>query len=351
MKLRRRALLGASLGLGLGPALRLGPGPGAVAAETGSSASASLAREAEAPLVFGLITPRDADKVLAAWNPFLQRLARHIGRQIRAWPARNGSEMVDAFRQGKVDLAWVGNAPALEIVESGTGEVFAQMVTADGRTGYQSILVTHKDSPLQTLEQAQQADRKLVFGDGELKSTSGHLVPLYYAFVKRGINDPRSLYREVRHSSHRANLTMAARREVDFATANNVELNLFAAEQPALAKALRVIWRSPDIPQSPLVWRLSLPASLRQRIQEAVVNFGQDAAERAILRGVNELAGFRKSRNRQLVTVADIEMFAAWQHVNNSSTLSPAEKLERIAQISQRASRLELRLKQEPSLR
>ena len=50
-------------------------------------------------------------------------------------------------------------------------------------------------------------------------------------------------------------------------------------------------------------------------------------------------------------TVADIEMFAAWQHVNNNSTLSPAEKLERIAQISQRASRLELRLKQEPSLR
>lgn len=346
MKLRRRALLGASLGLGLGS----GPGTAPAAAAPVSSASAPAASGTEAPLVFGLITPRGSDKVLAAWNPFLQRLARSIGREIRPWAATNG-EVVEAFRQGKIDLAWVGNAPALEIVESGAGEVFAQLVTADGRTGYQSILVTHKDSPLQTLEQAQQADRKLVFGDGELKSTSGHLVPLYYAFVKRGINDPRSLYREVRHSSHRANLTMAARREVDFATANNVELDLFAAEQPALAKALRVIWSSPDIPQSPLVWRLSLPASLRQRIQEAVVNFGQDPAERAILRGVNDLAGFRKSRNRQLVTVADIEMFAAWQHVNNNSTLSPAEKLERIAQISQRASRLELRLKQEPSLR
>jgi phosphonate transport system substrate-binding protein len=346
MKLRRRALLGASLGLGLGT----GPGLAQVAAAPGPSTSAPPARGTEEPLVFGLITPRGSDKVLAAWNPFLQRLARSIGRDIRPWAATNG-EVVEAFRQSRVDMAWVGNAPALEIVETGTGEVFAQMVTADGRTGYQSILVTHKDSPLQTLEQAQQAERRLVFGDGELKSTSGHLVPLYYAFVKRGINDPRSLYREVRHSSHRANLTMAARHEVDFATANNVELDLFAADQPALAKALRVIWRSPDIPQSPLVWRLSLPASLRQRIQEAVVNFGQDAAERAILRGVNDLAGFRKSRNRQLVTVADIEMFAAWQHVNNNSALTPAEKLERIAQISQRASRLELRLKQEPSLR
>ena len=313
---------------------------------------APLARGAEEPLVFGLITPRDPEKVLVAWNPFLQGLSRHVGRGIRAWTASNAAELVDAFRQGRVDLAWVGNAPALDIVESGTGEVFAQMVSADGRTGYQSILVTHKDSPLRTLEQAQQAERRLVFADGDAKSTSGHLVPLYYAFVKRGINDPKTLYREVRHGSHRANLTMAARREVDVATANNIELELFAAEQPALANQLRVIWASPDIPHSPLVWRLALPAPLRQRIQEAVVGFGQHgAAERAILRGVNDLAGFRKSRNRQLVAVADIEMFAAWQHVNNSSALTPAQKLERIAQISQRASRLELRLKQEPSLR
>ncbi len=344
--MKRRALLGAALGTAGG--LVLGAIP--VAAAPALAPSAPLARAADEPLVFGLITPRGSDKVLAAWNPFLQRLARSIGREIRAWPATNG-EMVEGFRQGKVDLAWVGNAPALEIVESGTGEVFAQLVTADGRTGYQSILVTHKDSPLQTLEQAQQAERKLIFGDGEIKSTSGHLVPLYYAFVKRGINDPKTLYREVRHSSHRANLTMAAKREVDFATANNVELDLFTAEYPALAKELRVIWSSPDIPQSPLVWRLSLPSGLRQRIQEAVVGFGQDPAERAILRGVNDLSGFRKSRNRQLVTVADIEMFAAWQHVNNSTTLTSAEKLERIAQISKRASRLELRLKQEPSLR
>lgn len=99
------------------------------------------------------------------------------------------------------------------------------------------------------------------------------------------------------------------------------------------------------------MWRLALPTGLRQRIQEAVVGFGQDAAERAILRGVNDLSGFRKSRNRQLITVADIEMFAAWQHVNNNGALTPAEKLERIAHISKRASRLELRLKQEPSLR
>ncbi|NRF70429.1 phosphate/phosphite/phosphonate ABC transporter substrate-binding protein [Aquincola sp. S2] len=303
-------------------------------------------------LTFGLITPREPDKVLAAWNPFLQALSRHLGRAIKPWIANRPQEVIDGLRAGRLDLAWVGNTTALEIVENGSGEVFAQMLTGDGRTGYRSILVTHKDSGIESLDHAQQPERRLIFGDGDPKSTSGHLVPLYYAFVKRGINDPRTLYREVRHGSHRANLRMAALREVDIATANDVELHFFTAEQPALGRALRVIWHSPDIPHSPLVWRLALPAPLRQRIQQAVVEFGQrDAAERAILRGVNDLSGFRKSRNRQLITVADIEMFAAWQRVNNDAALAPADKLARIADISQRASRLELRLKQEPSLR
>lgn len=318
----------------------------------GGAVLAAWAQPSEPPLVFGLITPRDADKTLAAWRPFLQRIGTTVGRSIEPWTAATPQQLVQAFRAGRIDLAWVGNAPALDIVESGVGEVFAQMVTADGRIGYEAILVTHQDSGLASLDDVQQPTRKLVFGDGELRSTSGHLVPLYYAFVKRGINDPPALYREVRHSSHRNNLLMAARREVDFATANNVELDLLALEQPALVKTLRVIWRSPPIPQSPLVWKVALPAPLRKRIQDVVVAFGQrDATERAILRDVNDLAGFRKSRNHQLVTVADIEMFAAWQQVNNDSRLSAGEKVERIATISARASRLELRLKREPTLR
>lgn len=342
----RRAVLAALLAAAGAPAVLALPPAGPSRPDAPAPPGAPVQ-----PLVFGLITPRERDQVLAAWRPFLQAIAREIGRPIEPSIADSPQQVIDGFRDGRIDLAWVGNATALAIVEHGSGEVFAQMLTGDGRTGYQSIIVTHRDSGLATLEQAQQPERRLVFGDGDRNSTSGHLVPLYYAFVKRGINDPRSLYRELRHGSHRGNLRAAALREVDLATANDVELDFFAAEQPALAAALRVLWRSPDIPHSPLVWRLALPAPLRLRIQQAVVDFGRDDAERRILRGVNDLSGFRKSRNRQLIPVADLEMFAAWQRVNNDAALAPADKLSRIAAISQRASRLELRLKQEPSLR
>jgi phosphonate transport system substrate-binding protein len=345
--LQRRCLLG-----WLG-ALSASAWPAPVMAQAAAS-SAPVAPPLPArgtALVFGLITPRDAQQIVAAWTPFLQRIGSDVGREVVAWPAPNSGELVAAFKAGRIDLAWIGNAPALEIVESGIGEVFAQMVTGDGHTGYRSIFVTHKDSGLRSLEDVLRPGRGLVFGDGELKSTSGHLVPLYYAFIKRGINEPKALFAEVRHGSHRNNMLSAARREVHVATTNDVELELFRAEQPETAAALRVIWESPTIPQSPLMWSTRLPIELRRRLQEVVVGFGKrGAAEAAILRGVNDLSGFRKSRNSQLITVADVEMFAAWQQVNNDPRLSAGDKVERAQAISRRASRLELRLRLPPSV-
>ena len=83
MTLRRRALLGASLGLGLGT----GPGLAQVAAAPGPSDSAPAARGTEEPLVFGLITPRGSDKVLAAWNG----LSASIDSSVRPSSVRNAT--------------------------------------------------------------------------------------------------------------------------------------------------------------------------------------------------------------------------------------------------------------------
>ncbi|KQO14970.1 phosphonate ABC transporter substrate-binding protein [Acidovorax sp. Leaf76] len=307
----------------------------------------------KSPLVFAVITPRGADAAVASWSSFIQRIAQELGQPItlRTWESPDSSALASAFASGEIDLAWVGNSTALAVVERGVGEVFAQMVTDTGSTGYHAIIVTHKDSGLKTLDAAQQPGKGLIFADGETKSFSGHLVPLYYAFVKRGINDPASLFREVRRGSHVENLTLAAQRKVDIATANDEELAMFKAKNPALAGQLSILWTSPLIPQSPLVWSTALPLDLRRRLQHIVTSFGKDnALDGQILKQVNNLSAFRKSRNSQLITAGDIDMFVAWQQVNRSKDLSDADKAQRIRAISERASRLELRLKLPPSV-
>lgn len=296
-------------------------------------------------LAFGLITPRNAELMLKNWNPFFDRMSSALGIPVERQTYASAGELVKDFTTGRLDLAWLGNAPALEIVEAGSGNVFAAMVV-QGKTAYRSVLITHKDSPIRTLDDVHRNLRQLSFGDGDLKSTSGHIAPKYFAFIKRGVNEPEKLFKEVRRASHEQNLIATARREVDVATNNTSEIDNFRTTRPEEAAQIRVIWESPDIPESPMVWRSDLPPAARQRVAAFVYGFGAaDPEEKGILWNINKVTAWRKSSNRQLVTVADLEMFNARQRIMNDTTLAADEKASRVDQVTRRGSRLELMLK------
>ncbi len=298
------------------------------------------------PLVFGLISPRASEQVKENWRPFIDRMSAALRQPIGLEAFGDQGALVDAFKKGRVDLAWAGNAPAIDIVESGAGSVFAQFVSKTGGFGYKSVLAVPQASPLRTLQDVLAASKNLRFGDGDVKSTSGHLVPYYFAFQKNGVKDIEAHFKSVQNSSHQKNLAMVAEGKVDVATANTEELGLFAADFPEQARQLRVVWESPLIPQSPLLWRTGLPADIRKKVLNFTLNFGgNDPEQKKILEQINNLSGFRQSNNRQLVAVADIEMFRARQAINNDPSLSPDERARRIDEAIRRGSRLDLMLK------
>lgn len=296
-------------------------------------------------LSFGLITPRNAELTLKNWNPFIDRMAQATGATIERRTYATQGELVKDYLDGQLDLAWLGNAPALEIVESGKASVFASMVV-QGKTAYRSLLITHKDSPIRTLADVIRTAPQLVFGDGDLKSTSGHIVPRYFAFVKKGINEPDKLFKEVRRGSHENNLTAVLGRDVDIATNNTSELDNFRTAKPEMASMIRVVWESPDIPESPLIWRDTIPLKLKSKIADFTYKFGAtDAEEKGILWSINKLTAFRKSSNRQLITIADLEMFNARQRIANNPQLSSEDRLIKIEEVTKRGTKLELMLK------
>ncbi len=315
--------------------------------------AAQAARAAPPPepgvLVFGVISPRSAEQTRANWLPFVKRMGAGVGQATDLRVYENQAQMVKAFVAGEVDVGWMGNAPALEVVESGAGSVFAQMVTKEGSFGYKSVLVVNRDARIATLGDVLSQAGHLRFSDGEPKSTSGFLVPLYFAFQKSGINDTKAIFKEYSYASHQQNLKKVAQGEVDVATANTEEVAFFARDFPQLGPRLKVVWESPLIPQSPLVWRSTLSPETKRRINHFVVNFGAGGAqEKQILEAVNSLSRFRPSSNLQLVPIADLEMFKARQAINNDPKLSPAERAQRIDEVIRRGSRIEMRLKLAP---
>jgi len=316
------------------------------------SLSVSLASAAKAPtLVFGVISPRAVEQMRSNWLPFVERLGVALGQPVNLVVHENQDQLVAAFKARQVDVGWMGNVPALEVVESGAGAVFAQMVTKDGSSGYRSqIIVNRLANSLNSLDDVLLSSRRLRFSDGDPKSTSGHLVPLYFAFQKRGINDVKARFAQYETGSHQSNLKKVGTGQVDVATCNNEELAFFAKDFPEMASRIKVIWESPVIPQSPLVWHSQLNPALKRRIREFVLAFGHKSQdEKSILLLANGLSRFRESSNRQLVPIADLEMFKARQAINNDASLSTAERTRRIEEVIKRGSKLELKLKLLPS--
>jgi phosphonate transport system substrate-binding protein len=294
--------------------------------------------------IFGLITPRNAESTLKSWTPFLERMSTYMSQTIEPKTYSQQGELLEDFKKGMLDYAWVGNAPAIELAELGLGGVFGQLVVK-GQFAYRSLLITPAASPIKTVDDVIAAKGKYVFSDGDLRSTSGHVVPRYFAFSKRGVNDPDALFKEVKRASHIDNLNRIAKGEADLATNNTTELDIFRQTSPELAKNIRVIWESPDIPESPLVWRMALPLATRKKAQDFIVSFGKTGEEKQMLIEMNNLTGFRKSSNLQLVPIADLEMFNARQRLTNDKQLSAEDRAQKIEEAIKRGTKLEMLLK------
>lgn len=316
-----------------------------VSAQTNPNGAAKARPSAAAKRsVFGLITPRNAEATLKSWTPFLERMSMYMGQPIEPKTYAQQGELVEDFKKGLLDYAWVGNVPAIELAEASIAGVFGQLVVK-GQFAYRSLLIVPASSPLKTVDDLIAGKGKYVMSDGDLRSTSGHVVPRYFAFAKRGVNDPDTLFKEVKRGSHLDNLNRVAKGEVDVATNNTTELDIFRQTQPDLAKNVRVIWESPDIPESPLIWRLALPIATRKKAQDFIVSFGKTGEEKQMLRDMNNLTGFRKSSNLQLVPIADLEMFNARQRLVNDKNLTAEERTNKIDEIIKRGTRLEFLLK------
>jgi phosphonate transport system substrate-binding protein len=248
--------------------------------------------------------------------------------------------VIEAMRFNKVQVAWYGNKAAMEAVDRSNGEVFAQLMYADGTFGYHALLITHKDSPYQTLDQVFANAKNVNFGIGDPNSTSGFLVPTYYIFAQRKI-DPRSTFKTVRNASHGANIQATLAKQVDVATNNTEDMGKLESTRPDLFSQLRVIWKSPLIPSDPFVWRKDLDPQVKAKIKSFVIGYAKtDPAEKAVLKNIYNYGGFRESTNDQLIPIRQLELYRDRLKVESDTKLSAAERSKMLADIESKLSAL-----------
>jgi len=289
---------------------------------------------------FGIISTESTQNLRADWQPLLDDMVKKTGLKVNAFFAPDYAGVIEGMRFNKVQVAWFGNKSAMEAVDRANGEVFAQMVNADGSQGYYSHLIVHRDSPIRTLDDVLKNGKSLSFSNGDPNSTSGFLVPGFYVFAQNKI-DPKAHFRVTRSANHEANALAVANKQVDLATNNSENLEKFQQRQPEKFKDIRIVWTSPLIPLDPLVLHKDLPAATKEKIKNFFYDYAKtDAREKQVVMKLSQLSGFKPSTNAQLIPIRELDLFSQRNRVESDTTLTAADKAARLADIERKLAAL-----------
>jgi len=310
---------------------------------------------AQAPteINFGVISTEASVNQKKNWEPFVDAISKATGFKVKAFYASDYAGVIEAMRFNKVQIAWFGNKSGMEAVDRANGEVFAQIVSRDGSTGYYSHIIVNTDSPFTKLDDILKCDKTLNFGIGDPNSTSGFLVPTSYIFAAHEI-DPKNCFKTVRNASHQANAMAVAHKQVDAATNNSEDLQRLESTAPDAHKQIKIIWTSPIIPLDPLIWRKDLDPSTKTKLYTFLLGYGRFGSDDEIKSEQQILANliwspFNPSSDRQLIPIRKLEANRDLMKVQADDKLSEADKTARAAKIKADIARIEQMEKQAES--
>lgn len=302
-----------------------------------------LALAAQSVLKFGVIPTESSVNLRADYEPLRAALEKRLGIKVEMFFAPDYTSVIEAMRFNQVHLAWFGNNSAIDAVDRAQAEVFAQTVDKDGNAGYWSQIVVHRDSPLSSLDDLLARRAELTLSIGDAQSTSGTLVPGYYAFALNKVNPARE-FKAVRAANHEANMMAVAMKQIDAATTNNESFFRLEQAKPEMTARLKVIWTGPLIASDPLLYRKDLPAERRAKIAEFFHTYGATPEERATIAPL-KWSGFKPATNDQLLPYRLLRVMRERVTIENDDKLAPPEKAARLAALSTQQEALEERAK------
>ncbi|SFB38955.1 phosphonate transport system substrate-binding protein [Collimonas sp. OK607] len=297
-------------------------------------------------ITIGLIATTTAEDTQKRWQPVIDDFAKYTKMEVHIVASTDYNKIVSGLKSNTIQVAWLGNKAALDAVEDQHATIFAQFVKKEGSRGYNSVLITPANSPVKSLTDILTNKGVYSFYDGDKGSTSGYLVPAYYAFAKNKV-EPEKLFKKITAGNHKKNLQAVIDGQVDVATNNTEELDRLKKEAPEQFNKVRVIWTSPLISNDPLLYRKDLPVATKNKIEEFFVTYGKPknpASQPDVLQNILDLSGFQHSTDAQLKPTADLTMFGLLRSNMYDASLSTAQKQKAFEDITARFGKLSVTL-------
>lgn len=251
-----------------------------LAISVGAFTSPVVAQAAPTELVFAVIPSENAEGVVNRYTPFTEYLTRELGIKVTLRVASDYAAVIEGQRAGNIHIAHYGPAAFARALAVGSPvEAFGQQVNTDGTRGYYSVFYARKDSPIQTIADAKGKNICLV----DPNSASGNQVPRF-SLSKQGIEVETHFSKTVYAGSHENAIIALQQGTCDIAANwwnNEVRSNLKRMAEKGMAKAedFRIVFRSEQIPNSPVAYLANLPEQTKGKIRDAFLQIGDRAPD------------------------------------------------------------------------
>ena len=224
-------------------------------------------------LNFGIISSENEADRVARHQRFLAYMHRALRVKLRMHNATDYAGTIEGLKARKLEFARFGPASYAQawLVTGGKVEPLAVQTDKDGFAGYHSAIVVKADSPYQRLEDLK--SKSLAFADPN--STSGYVAPQYF-LKEAGFESARHFGRTGFSGSHENSVIAVINGTYDAAATwwtNEERGNVQRMEGKGLIPKgqVRVVWKSPKLPESPWAIHTDLPPDLRRDVRAALL--------------------------------------------------------------------------------
>jgi phosphonate transport system substrate-binding protein len=224
-----------------------------------------------------MITPREGFVYYSQLKTYIEK---RLGQPVQLIDRGNYDEMNRLLETKEIDAAFVCAGPYVEGKERFGMQLLA-MPLVKGKPVYHSLIIVPANSPARTIEDL----RGKVFAFTDPKSNSGKLVPTY--MLARMNETPQHFFGKVEFTyGHDKSIRAVAEGIIDGAAVDSLIWEYLVLKDPQLTAKARILLTSDPYGIPPFVVRPGIDKGVKQRLQEILLQAGNDEDGRRILKGM-----------------------------------------------------------------
>lgn len=225
-------------------------------------------------LILGLHPYLPAQQVHAAFSPIAREIERRTGMPVVLSIAKDYETHILDVGEGRVDLAFIGPVPYVNMVRRYGPFPLLARLEAGGRPYFNGVIFVAEHSPVHRLQDLR--GKRFAFGDRH--STMGHVIPLFM-LERAGV--PLDSLAGHEHVGDHENIVLSVL--VGDFDAGSVKDDMFERFR---SRGLRGLAVSPRIPEHLFLARQTLAPATVELLRSTLLSLSRDEPGRQALRAI-----------------------------------------------------------------